>query len=34
MLNSRSVRTSCLSNFRQNSPELNEKKMCIEENFL
>ena len=29
MLNTRvSVRTNCLRNFGQNSPELNEKKMC------
>ena len=31
MLNTRvSVRTSCLRNCGQNSPESNEKKMCIE----
>ena len=36
MLNTRvSVRTSCLRNFGQNNPELNErKKKCIEENFF
>ena len=35
MLNTRvSVRTSCLRNFGQNSPKLNEKKMCIDEFFF
>ena len=35
MLNTKvSVRTSCLRNFWQNSPELNEKKKCIEEIFF
>ena len=34
MLNTRvSVRTSCLRNFGQNRPELNEKK-CVEEIFF